>query len=68
MATDTREEQRKSISSFLTLNQTAETLKVSVKTVRRWIVSGELIAHRFGRQLRISNDDLQSFIKLRRQP
>ena len=53
---------------LLTISQTAEHLQVSTKTIRRWIDSGELIAHRFGRQWRISNADLQAFIRIRREP
>ena len=48
--------------------QAADTLQVSTKTVRRWVQSGELIHHRFGRQLRISEIDLQAFIDAGRQP
>lgn len=50
-----------------TIPQTAKRLQVSTKTVRRWIDAGDLIAHRFGRQLRISDPDLMAFIKLRRE-
>ena len=57
---------RTSTSTLLTLNQTAETLQVSVKSVRRWIKSGELIAHRIGHQWRVSKPDLQTFIRARR--
>ena len=53
---------------FLTVDQVANHLRVSVKTVRRWVQSGELIHHRFGRQLRISEIDLQAFIDAGRQP
>jgi excisionase family DNA binding protein len=50
-----------------TIPQTAKRLQVSTKTVRRWIDAGDLIAHRFGRQFRISDPDLMAFIKLRRE-
>tara|TARA_A100001037_G_scaffold54858_1_gene47211 strand:- start:1426 stop:1629 length:204 start_codon:yes stop_codon:yes gene_type:complete len=56
------------IAALLTLKQAADTLQVSTKTVRRWVQSGELIHHRFGRQLRISEIDLQAFIDAGRQP
>ena len=55
------------LPALLTISQTAEHLQVSTKTIRRWIDSGELIAHRFGRQWRISHADLQTFIRLRRE-
>jgi len=53
---------------LFTLAQVAERLQVSTKTVRRWIENDDLIAHRLGRQLRISEADLQVFIKARREP
>jgi excisionase family DNA binding protein len=53
---------------LFTLAQVAERLQVSTKTVRRWIENDDLIAHRLGRQLRISEADLQAFIKARREP
>ena len=55
------------LPTLLTISQTAVHLQVSTKTIRRWIDSGELIAHRFGRQWRISEPDLQAFIRLGRQ-
>ncbi len=53
--------------SFWTIPQIAAHCQVSTKTVRRWIVSGELVAHRLGRQWRISEKDLDTFLKIRRQ-
>jgi len=55
------------LPALLTLDQAAEVLQVSTKTIRRWIDAGELVAHRIGRQLRISEADLQSFIRMRRE-
>ena len=52
---------------LLTLKQTADHLQVSVKTVRRWIDAGDLVAHRLGRQWRVSLVDLQNFIRIRRE-
>jgi len=54
------------LPELLTLEQVAEHLQVSVKTVRRWIDAGDLVAHRIGRGLRVSKADLQAFIRLRR--
>jgi excisionase family DNA binding protein len=54
------------LPTLLTIDQTAEHLQVSTKTVRRWLKTGDLIAHRFGRQWRISESDLQVFIRMRR--
>ena len=51
---------------FFTLADVAKRYDVSVRTVRRWVDAGELISHRFGRQLRVSGEDLKTFEKLRR--
>jgi len=53
--------------ALLTIKQTAKHMQVSTKTIRRWIKSGDLVAHRFGRQWRISKTDLQTFIRMRRE-
>jgi excisionase family DNA binding protein len=55
------------VQQFISVNQVAEICQVSTKTVRRWIQLGELLAHRFGRQLRIAPADLETFVKLRRK-
>lgn len=52
--------------AFYSIEDIAAHLAVSDKTVRRWIKSGDLIAHRIGRQWRISRTDLETFLKLRR--
>ena len=57
-----------SLQPLLNIREVAAVLRVSQKSVRRWIENGELVAHRIGRQLRISERDLQTFIKLRRMP
>ena len=44
----------------------AERLDVSDKTVRRLIARGELPVHRIGHSLRVSEDDLQAFLRQRR--
>ncbi len=51
---------------FFTLADLANRYDVSVRTVRRWVDAGEMIAHRVGRQLRVSAEDLKTFEKLRR--
>jgi len=50
------------IPLFLAVGEIAERLRVSTKTVRRWIERGELRAHRLGRQLRVSDQDLSAFL------
>ena len=67
MSTDTNAMPGRPLPALLTISQTAEHLQVSTKTIRRWIDGGELIAHRFGRQWRISVEDLQVFVRMRRE-
>ena len=55
------------LPTLLTLDETAKALKVSTKTVRRWIDAGDLVAHRLGHQWRISKSDLHTFIRMRRE-
>jgi excisionase family DNA binding protein len=50
-----------------TVAEVADLLKVSIKTVRRWIDADELVAHRLGRQLRITESDLSAFLRQRRE-
>jgi excisionase family DNA binding protein len=51
---------------FYTVGQIAERWQCSEKKVRRLIARGELIAHRFGSQLRISEADLKTFERVHR--
>lgn len=53
----------KAMARFYTVDQVADLLEVSIRTVRRWIVEGDLPAHRFGRQVRISETDLKVFVE-----
>ena len=55
------------IPTVYTIPETAKHLKVSPKTVRRWIAAGDLAAHRFGRQIRVTAPDLARFIAERRK-
>ena len=57
---------RREPNQFSTLREVAARLDVSSRTVSRWIASGELIAHRFGRSVRIADDDLRAFLARRR--
>jgi excisionase family DNA binding protein len=50
---------------LLTVDETAEHLKVNSKTVRRALKRGELHAHYVGRQIRVSQDDLAAFLSMR---
>jgi excisionase family DNA binding protein len=52
---------------FFTISDVAEFLDVSQRSVRRWIKSGDLPAHRFGAAVRISEPDLRAFASARRE-
>jgi len=58
----------KPIARFYTVAQIADLLEVSTRSVRRWIAKGDLRAHRFGRQVRISETDLRLFVDEGRNP
>lgn len=51
---------------FFTIAAVAASLGVSVRTVRRWIKRGDLVAHHFGAALRIAESDLKVFIARQR--
>ena len=51
-----------SIARLLTIDEVAEILNVSTRTVRRLIDSGALPAHRLGRLVRIADRDLAVFL------
>lgn len=50
---------------FYRVNEIAERLDVSTRTVRRWIEMGFLRAHRLGRSVRVSDADLKTFLTKR---
>ena len=56
----------KSVTRFYTVAQVAELLAVSTRSVRRWISAGELLAHKFGRRVRIADVDLHGFLNRHR--
>jgi excisionase family DNA binding protein len=47
---------------FYTVKQVAEILVVSERTIRRWITQRKLVAHPFGRAVRIAESDFKAFI------
>jgi excisionase family DNA binding protein len=67
MTSETKTAPKHHLPVLLTIEQAAETLQLSTRTVRRLIDAGDLIAHRIGRGWRISQDDLRTFIRTRRQ-
>ena len=52
-------------SRLYSVKEVAERLAVSIKSVRRWITAGDLRAYRLGHQLKISAEDLRSFLDRR---
>ena len=46
---------------MLTVEEIAKELRVSPKTVRAWINSGELVALDLGREYRISRENFEDF-------
>jgi len=54
------------LTKFYTVAQVADALGVSVRTVRRRIKSGDLVAHHFGTAVRIAEADLKAFIARKR--
>jgi excisionase family DNA binding protein len=51
---------------YATLPEVAERLKVSRRTVYRWIKNGDLDAYQFGREYRITESALKDFLKAHR--
>ena len=58
----TDERQAKLEQKFLTVAETAERLNVSTRTVQRFIATGGLPVHRFGRSVRIGETDFQELL------
>ena len=52
---------------MLSKQQAADLLSLSLKTLTRKIQSGQLRSHRFGRSVRISEEDLAAFTAARRR-
>ncbi|HYU76372.1 MAG TPA: helix-turn-helix domain-containing protein [Ktedonobacteraceae bacterium] len=51
---------------LLTVEEAAKELRISPKTVRQYIASGELVAIVLGKGFKISRDDLEDFKQRRR--
>jgi len=54
--------QQRPATSFLTIREVAERLKVSQRTVRRWIDQGYLQVIKLGRTVRIDEESLNGLI------
>lgn len=55
------------LPDVLTVVQVADKLQLSTKTIRRWIATRDLPALRLGRQLRITEADLNGFLARRNE-
>jgi excisionase family DNA binding protein len=51
---------------LLSVDDIATAMAISPKTVRRMIARGELISHRIGKLIRVSDEDLATYLKLSR--
>lgn len=52
---------------FFTVKQLHKRLGVSEKSIRRWIWIGELKHHRLGTLIKVSEEDLEAFLAIRRK-
>lgn len=48
---------------FYTLDEIAEMLDVSTRTIRNYINAGKLAAYRFGQAYKVQESDLKTFIE-----
>ena len=55
-------------TKFHTVDQVADELGVSARSVRRWIKRKELVVHQFGTSVRVADSDLKAFIERHRRP
>jgi excisionase family DNA binding protein len=52
--------------TYYTLREVAERLKVSRRTVYRWVQAKELPAYKLGGEFRVTERDLERFLEARR--
>ena len=53
---------------YYTPQEIADKLKVSISSVRKWYASGKLESTKAGRMIRISEQQLDRFLKQRNSP
>ena len=53
--------------TYYTLQEVADRLKVSYRTVTRWVTEGKLAAFKVDHQWRVAASDLEEFLKARRR-
>jgi excisionase family DNA binding protein len=56
----------KSFTKFYTIEQIADCVDASTRTVRRWIKEGLLVVHRINGLVRISEPDFRAFLAAHR--
>ncbi len=52
--------------TYYTLDEIAQRLKVSYRTVYRWVQAKELSAYKLGTEWRVAESDLQEFLQDRK--
>lgn len=57
---------QKNGGKFFTVGNVAVHLDVSPRTVHRWIADHQLVVHRIGRSVRVSEADLKAFLAVHR--
>ena len=50
-----------------TLKEASEALGISPLTLRKWIIAGQIVGTKIGKQWRVTETDLQDFINKNRQ-
>lgn len=60
-------EKKEALPRYYGIRSVAEALDVSTRSVRRWIASGDLIAHRVNGIIRIADADLKAFLAAHRE-
>lgn len=60
--------ERHASTKMFTIDEVADLLAVSTKTVSRLIKAGAIRKHQIGRGVRISQADLQTYVAINRQP
>jgi excisionase family DNA binding protein len=53
------------IERFYTVDEVADYFRLSTRSIHRLIEKGELVAHRFGRAVRIAKSSIDAFLAAR---
>lgn len=62
MITDNDRTWPQTMTNWITTTQLAKELQVSDRTIRHWAMSGEIPAHRLGRQLRFQRHEVDAWL------